>query len=55
VTKHYRSRRGGGAGFSAEEQTVVEDLARIAEKMDRRLQTLEKIIDADHPGWKERI
>lgn len=40
---------------SAEDQAILDDLGRIAEKMERRLETLEKILEADDPKWKERI
>ena len=51
----YGSRRREASILTEHEQTVLDDLARIADKMERRLQTLEKIIEADDPKWRERI
>ena len=43
-----------GSGPSDEEQSVLDDISRIADRMERRLETLEKILEADDPKWKER-
>lgn len=37
-----------------EDQTVLDDISRVAEKMERRLEALEKILEADDPKWRER-
>ncbi len=51
-----RHGRGGSAPvMTGEEQTALEDIARVAERMERRLDALEKILEADDPKWKERI
>jgi phage shock protein B len=46
---HWRSREPGG-----EDQVILDDIARVAEKMEQRLEALEKILEADDPKWKER-
>ncbi|MHB1206943.1 MAG: hypothetical protein ACYCZX_15335 [Rhodospirillaceae bacterium] len=38
-----------------QEQDTLVQLARVADKMEQRLDTLEKILDAEHPRWKERM
>jgi phage shock protein B len=55
ITRHYRSRKNETSIMTPHEQTILDDLARIADRMERRLETLEKIIEADDPKWKERI
>lgn len=30
------------------------DLARVAERMERRIEALEKLLDAEAPGWRKR-
>jgi phage shock protein B len=46
---HWRSREPAG-----EDQTVLDDIARVAERMEQRIESLEKILEADDPKWKER-
>ena len=40
---------------SPDPSAYFDQLARMAEKMEDRMATLEKILDADHPKWKERV
>jgi len=51
---HYRSKTAAAKTLGADEQQTLEDLARIAEKMDSRLSALEKILEAEDPKWKEK-
>ncbi len=37
-----------------EVQAIAVDLNKVAEKMERRLDSLEKILEAEDPKWKER-
>jgi phage shock protein B len=46
---HWRSRAPAG-----EDQAILDDIARVAERMEQRLEALEKILEADDPKWKER-
>jgi phage shock protein B len=41
--------------MTKQEQAALNDLVRIAERMEQRLVTLEKIIEVDDPHWKERV
>lgn len=41
-------------GASGEELAILDDISRVAEKMEKRLEALEKILEADDPNWKER-
>jgi phage shock protein B len=51
--RRWRS-RDGHRGAGGEDQAILDDIARVAEKMDQRLEALEKILETDDPKWKER-
>lgn len=50
---HY-SKREGGSPLGSSERQRLEDLSHQAQQMRERIQTLEKILDADHPDWRNR-
>ena len=50
-----KNRHRGISGPPGEEQAALDDLGRIAEKMDRRLETLERILEVENPKWKEHL
>lgn len=52
---HYRSQSKAAKILSAEEQSTLEQLVIVAEKMESRLAALEKILDADDPRWKDKV
>ena len=52
--RHYKSRRHESKLLSDEERQTLDDLARIAGKLEDRVITLEKILDADDPKWRDR-
>lgn len=56
ISKHggRHKRRWENRGPSGEDQAILDDISRVAEKMERRLEALEKILEADDPKWKER-
>ncbi|GGO72216.1 phage shock protein B [Bowmanella pacifica] len=51
---HYRSKKQVAQGLSKEEFTALTELADKAEKMADRIQTLEAILDAEAPQWRNR-
>lgn len=51
---HYRSKRQISQGLSEEQIKTLNDLARSAEKMAERIQTLEAILDAETPEWRKK-
>jgi len=51
---HYRSKNVTAKSLGAEEQETLEQLARVAEKMEDRLSALERILDVEDPAWKEK-
>jgi phage shock protein B len=54
VIMHYRSQRKISQGLSEDELSQLQQLARQAEQMRARIQTLESILDAESPQWRSR-
>jgi phage shock protein B len=52
--RHFKHKRSESQHLSAEERQTLDDLARIAERLEDRVVTLEKILDADDPKWRDR-
>ena len=52
---HYRSKKQMSQGISAEEYTSLQDLADKADKMADRIHTLESILDAEAPQWRNKV
>jgi phage shock protein B len=52
---HYRSKRQISQGFSEEEYTQLSDLSELADKMTERIKTLEAILDAETPEWRNKV
>ncbi|AWB67100.1 envelope stress response membrane protein PspB [Saccharobesus litoralis] len=49
---HYRSKRQIGQGLSETESYELEKLAKDAERMAQRIQSLEQILDQESPQWR---
>jgi phage shock protein B len=54
IVHHYRGRKRDAAHLGAEEQAGLDQLTRIAERMEDRIVALERILDAEDPRWKDR-
>lgn len=54
VIMHYRSKNKMGQGLTDVELEQLNELARKAEKMADRIKTLEAILDADSPNWRQQ-
>jgi len=52
---HYRSKKQMNQGVSAEEYATLQDLADKADKMADRIHTLESILDAEAPRWRNKV
>jgi phage shock protein B len=52
---HYRSKRHLSQGLSEEEYAKLQDLANRAEQMAERIHTLESILDAEAPQWRNKV
>ncbi len=51
---HYRSQRKVGSGLSDIDLQKLESLSGQAEKLQSRIDTLERILDAENPNWRRR-
>lgn len=52
---HYATRNSASRRLSSKDEALMEDLHETARRMDERLHTLERILDADNPNWRTRI
>lgn len=52
---HYKSKKQLNQGLSQEEIRTLNDLAKQAEKMADRIQTLESILDSESPEWRSKV
>jgi len=51
---HYRSKRQVNQGLSESEYIQLSELSELADKMSDRIKTLEAILDAESPEWRNR-
>ncbi|AWL11335.1 hypothetical protein HMF8227_00840 [Saliniradius amylolyticus] len=51
---HYRSKRKMSQGLSEQEVAEMKALSHQAEAMGERIKTLEAILDAESPQWRNR-
>ncbi len=49
---HYRSKRQVGEGLSGDDIQKLQELAERAEQLQRRVGSLERILDAEVPEWR---
>ncbi|MFT7006898.1 MAG: phage shock protein B [Colwellia sp.] len=52
---HYRSKGQVSQGLSEEEYIQLSDLSETADKMADRIKTLEAILDAETPEWRNKL
>lgn len=50
---HYSNRQNGGAELSQSEAQRLQQLTADAKRMRERIQTLEEILNAEHPNWRQ--
>lgn len=53
IILHYMSQWRKAKGISIEDEQLLDDLHEMARRLDSRLDSVERIIAADNPGWKE--
>ncbi|MDN3698543.1 MULTISPECIES: envelope stress response membrane protein PspB [Vibrio] len=49
---HYRGKRKSENGLSSEDYQRLQTLSEKAESMQSRVETLERILDAESPNWR---
>lgn len=50
---HYLTQWKRNKGLSVEDEALLDDLHETARRLDARLDSIERIMTADHPGWKD--
>lgn len=55
IFMHYRSKQRAKTALSEDERGELEALAALAERMSERVETLEAILDAETPEWRNRM
>ncbi|MYM58253.1 envelope stress response membrane protein PspB [Vibrio sp. OCN044] len=51
---HYRSKKKNAGGLSEEDFNRLQTLSEKAEQMQKRVDTLERILDTETPNWRRR-
>ena len=55
IIAHYVTRWRTAKTLSGGEETILAELRDSAEKMEARIRSLERILDAEAPDWRTRI
>lgn len=53
IVMHYTTKGRSSVGLSAEESKQLDELLQVADSMAERIKTLESILDAESPDWRE--
>lgn len=51
---HYLSKSRQSRGLSTQDREALSEALAVVDKLEDRIETLEAILDADHPRWRER-
>ncbi len=51
---HYATRSSASRKISSRDESLLEDLHDSARRLEDRIHTLERILDADSPEWRNR-
>lgn len=51
---HYATRNSASRKISTKDEALLEDLHDSARRLEDRIHTLERILDADSPEWRNR-
>lgn len=54
MNMHYGSKKRERDALDGADRETLEELALMADKLERRVSTLERILDAEAPGWRGR-
>lgn len=54
IVMHYRYGTRGDSAFTEDESRQLQELLDIADSMAERIKTLERILDAESPQWREQ-
>ncbi len=51
---HYVTRNSASRRLNSRDEALLEDLNESARRMEDRIRSLERILDADSPDWRNR-
>jgi phage shock protein B len=54
IVAHYVTRWRATRKLSSEDERALGDLWQIARRMESRIEVLERVLDAEAPGWRAR-
>ncbi len=54
VRSHYRGRGTQEVGLASADQMALDRAMEIARRLEQRVDTLERLLDEDAPGWRAR-
>lgn len=54
LTMHYRSLNRSSRSLSQEDRESIEHMLETVDRLTERIGTLESILDADHPDWRQQ-
>ena len=53
IVMHYRSMNRSNSQLSEDDRQALEDMLVAVDQMADRIESLESILDADHPNWRQ--
>ncbi len=54
VRSKYPRRDRGQLGLAPNDQTALDHTMDVARRLEQRMETLERLLDEDSPGWRAR-
>ena len=55
VRSHYRRNAPPGGGLGVADQATLDRAMETARRLEQRLESLERVLDEDAPGWRARV
>jgi phage shock protein B len=55
VRSHYKRQDRTNLGLAQGDQTALDRAMDIARRLEQRVETLERLLDEDAPGWRARV
>ena len=53
IVMHYRSVNRSSSQLSEDDRQAMEEMLLAVDQMANRIESLESILDADHPNWRQ--
>ena len=50
---HYVTKWKSQTGISSQDEALLDELHDLARRLDQRIETVERIVAADNPNWKD--